>query len=888
MIPEIHDGWPMTGRAEELGFVRSARLRSEVSGVVLSGPSGIGRSRFTHEALAEAARDGWATCRIAATEAAGSIPFGAFSHLMPEAAIPWERRRLDLLHAIASAVAASGGGRPVILAIDDAHLLDLGGAALVHHLARTRGAFVLATTLEGAACPDAVPAMVAEGVAVDLELAPLAAPDVAAMVEVALQGPLDRATERWLVGATAGNPELVRHLVEEALSQGSLQLTHGVWTCTRRFAPGPRLRWAVERRVGGLSPEERRALEPLAVAGRLGLAMYEDLAGADVVRRLERRGVLAVERNGARAEAMLAYPLHREALLAGLPVGEERTLRRSIGRALCVRGLRRRADLVALAGLQPEAAGEATSHQLTDAAWAANGAAAHDHAERAAVAAVAAGGGVRASVALAWARHEQGRPAEAEEVLAGCERAASKEELALARSYLFHRVLALTAGLGLPDEAGRLLSRATRWRSEPAWRNGIRALRSWVALVGGRPADALRHGVRVAREANVDGEVAALAAYPVEVAASVIGARPEIAEHPADVMAAPDLRRIRGWSVWPRAMLLAVCGGLPEAERLTDAAFSRSVDDGDAGLQATGALTMGRLALLRGRLGSAQRWLAEAIAGLRLTDPLREAPLALALLSRASAMAGDASSAAAARDEARARLGGRRAWYEGELVRAELWTAAASGELSRAQKIALNGAIDLRDQPLARASLLHDAARMGYPARALTIEIAEIATEIGAATVSAMASHLDAVARSDADRIAEVSLRFESLGLVTEAAEAAAEAASILAIAGERVGARRMSVRSAELVARADGVRTPRLGLAMEVQELTSREREVAALAAAGLMNAEIAQRLVLSVRTVESHLYRAFSKLGIERRDMLPRSMGLDPGSRAERELPG
>ena len=51
---------------------------------------------------------------------------------------------------------------------------------------------------------------------------------------------------------------------------------------------------------------------------------------------------------------------------------------------------------------------------------------------------------------------------------------------------------------------------------------------------------------------------------------------------------------------------------------------------------------------------------------------------------------------------------------------------------------------------------------------------------------------------------------------------------------------------------------------------LTARESQLVGLARQGLGNAEIADRLVLSVRTVETHLYRAMQKLGVgDRRDL-------------------
>ncbi|MFG6474793.1 LuxR C-terminal-related transcriptional regulator [Microbacterium sp. P06] len=56
--------------------------------------------------------------------------------------------------------------------------------------------------------------------------------------------------------------------------------------------------------------------------------------------------------------------------------------------------------------------------------------------------------------------------------------------------------------------------------------------------------------------------------------------------------------------------------------------------------------------------------------------------------------------------------------------------------------------------------------------------------------------------------------------------------------------------------------------------ELTRREREIVLLVAEGLGNREIAERLYLSVRTVESHVYQARAKLGVGSRAELGRAV--------------
>jgi DNA-binding NarL/FixJ family response regulator len=62
--------------------------------------------------------------------------------------------------------------------------------------------------------------------------------------------------------------------------------------------------------------------------------------------------------------------------------------------------------------------------------------------------------------------------------------------------------------------------------------------------------------------------------------------------------------------------------------------------------------------------------------------------------------------------------------------------------------------------------------------------------------------------------------------------------------------------------------------------ELTAQERQIAQLARDGLSNPEIGARLFLSPRTVEYHLSKVFTKLGIRSRGQLANAL---PGSGSE-----
>jgi DNA-binding NarL/FixJ family response regulator len=63
---------------------------------------------------------------------------------------------------------------------------------------------------------------------------------------------------------------------------------------------------------------------------------------------------------------------------------------------------------------------------------------------------------------------------------------------------------------------------------------------------------------------------------------------------------------------------------------------------------------------------------------------------------------------------------------------------------------------------------------------------------------------------------------------------------------------------------------------------LTPQELEIAMLAAAGLSNKQIGQRLFLSHRTVGAHLYQIFPQLGVTSRAALRDALASLPPERS------
>ena len=153
--------------------------------------------------------------------------------------------------------------------------------------------------------------------------------------------------------------------------------------------------------------------------------------------------------------------------------------------------------------------------------------------------------------------------------------------------------------------------------------------------------------------------------------------------------------------------------------------------------------------------------------------------------------------------------------------------------------------------------------------RTTALRLRELESVVEGPRAGLAARFAEAIRDGDAVGLSSVSDEFEYMGDLVAAVDAAANAALAYRHQDKRGSALECSAR-ADALATQCGAMTPALRQATESLPLTDREAEVVMLIGEGLSNRAVAERLTLSIRTVESHIYRAMMKTGTTSREEL------------------
>jgi DNA-binding CsgD family transcriptional regulator len=259
-----------------------------------------------------------------------------------------------------------------------------------------------------------------------------------------------------------------------------------------------------------------------------------------------------------------------------------------------------------------------------------------------------------------------------------------------------------------------------------------------------------------------------------------------------------------------------------------------------------------------------------------ITTGLR--PACMFALAETHAKLGDAEAAAAMLAQARTSVKKDFLYMQTGLATASGWTLASAGSLTLAIETVLTEAKVARDrgQPTHEVSCLQAAVQWGATDElpAIAARARELAGELSLPLANAVAAHAESLLARNGDGLLAACEAYQAIGDRCTAADAAAQAAVAFTGAQSRSRGLFAASVSAQLAAECGGLCTPATRSPASPTPLTPRQREVAELVAAGLSNKEIADRLYMSVRTVEGHLLRACQRVGATTRGDLARIM--------------
>ncbi|MDA2891160.1 LuxR C-terminal-related transcriptional regulator [Mycolicibacterium sp. BiH015] len=857
--------WPLVGREREMRLIETSLSAPHTRGIVISGPAGVGKSRVAAEALDAAAARGSATRWVVGTSAGRGLPLGA----MAEWADPAVAHGLQLVCGVIESMTAAAKAGPVVIGVDDAHLLDDMSMFVLQQIAQRGIAKMVLTLRDGESVPDGATELFKSSLFDWLELPPLDREDTTSLLTRSLEGPLDVDTAARLYALTRGNVLYLRHIVEQEVAEGRLESHGGQWRWAGGLSVPHTLMELIDSRIGALPPEVATVIDVLAIGEPIELAALQRITEPKAIEDADVLGLILVEDTGVTIDVRLAHPLYGEVRRSRAAPTRLRRLRGAVATELAAAHNRDDARvLVRRAALSLDSDLDLDADVLIRAARGAICIADLPLANRLAEAASRVSPRAEAKFIQAHALSWMGCGESAEEVLSSVHADQLQDE-DFAR-FTFFRASNMLWALAEPDRAADIIGAATRLTDGLARRcmDAIRAVHSFAT---DRPEMALE----VAQDLALGDLPPVIAAEAAWVLANIHGdagalsAAEDIADAGIRIVRSSEAPHMRFNIADARVGALLLSGRVEDADVLAASECRHAADlPGTAHL--LGIAIAGRGALGAGRLTAAAAMLQQSSAALAASGHAIgwgyryriSAAVALAISGKIEEAAKLLTSLQNLRRPFRA--------LNIEFGLAHAWVAAGQGAVSEGIRILNRSAqtAAAHGQYAAEVMCLQTATQFGD--RTHGPRLRELAALVEGPRASLAGRFADALAAGDAAELAAVSEEFEKLGDLVAALDAAAHAAVAYRRDDLRGSAYGSASRADELAIRCGGAQTPALAWAGSKLPLTEREREVAILVGHGLLNREIAAKLVVSTRTVEGHVYKAMQKTGVSTREEL------------------
>lgn len=322
--------WPTAGREDELS--RALEAVRCGGGVELRGVAGVGKTHLSNqvaERVVQADLD-WTVISLAVTEARSDIPLSALEPVLGGMATIGSEGAYTVIGEVTRRFEALAGGKTLLVQVDDAHLLDDVSADALASLCRMRKIRLLSTTRSSARAPSALSTLWKDAVVERIDLEPFDFTQTSALVSKALGGPVVATTQRSLWELTQGNLFYLRETVRDGLRRGELTFSDGAWSWQVTPQPGRSLVDVVRRELESFPAGRRQVVELVALCEPVTTSVVLDLCVGRELDVLVDQGFVTITRplgsEPGRALVAIAHPLKAEAVRELVPPDRRRGL----------------------------------------------------------------------------------------------------------------------------------------------------------------------------------------------------------------------------------------------------------------------------------------------------------------------------------------------------------------------------------------------------------------------------------------------------------------------------------------------------------------------------------------------------------------------------------
>ncbi|MDJ0319665.1 LuxR C-terminal-related transcriptional regulator [Pseudarthrobacter sp. PS3-L1] len=847
---------------------------------ILLGVRGVGKTTLL-EGLAEDLKAEYQTIWLRASPALADVPFGVMAQFpgtpsgafaaAPAAVLKaiWQHSRRSLAQdpgAVAFGT-ADNATLPILLVLDNADSVDESSAAVLSEALAAGWVKLIAAGQTWANLPRALRDLWRTGMGQRVDVQGFGLTEVGEYLGLELESTIPAAVTSAFHAASGGNPLLLSRLLRDARADGALTQKHDLWLVVRRLPErGPGLLSLAGQILAELPVADREAMQLISLAGPVARAAIEEICGAATVESLLQR-VLIKQTGAVPAEVSIAPDIMTGSIRAQVLPAKSRYLRHKMvlattGQAMMANGY---SELRARGGSSTTAGMLAGSHS--------------------------SGSEVSRCRSVEWGL-ETGEQFSVAQLLDGASLAIRLDRLDGARAMLGAPVI----------EAAGPRAQALLGRVEFSLGNVVRA------------AELLE----TSRANLVDGDDTALGAAVDALLAAALrsqGIAPNV-PLPSGTSVSTSLRVLESslrcmeqintgalevaLTTMERAAIAAksldctvyyfqdmttmaanfVHIGLgewttAEAELL---AFERRHPESLQLFGGTVTALRGYSRLRQGRIDTGYQVLLPAVESLRIHDPLQVLRFSTALAFYAAARRADEVQARRLLAEYHAAVPVDGVGWR---LRSAAYIAAGEEYLNRDGR----GLAHLRTMSTAPDVTARDAVLLELLGLRVALRdytemglLSRVAANVQGRRALAAGQLSTAFLAADPHVLMELGHGFVLQDFVNLAHEAYRRAESIFASTHQA----RLSRQASQLRERCEqdlgsGYQDGHFVKTIPTVQLTRRERDVAALAARGFSDKEIAQHLMVSVRTVEGHLYRTYIKLGVRSRDE------LNPGSPGE-----